>query len=587
MYLSSISSFNSRKKMEYVIGSHINFITNTEYKFLDPNARKNQLNNIVLTQDEIKNQILLSDLDTIQITYSNQYTVKYTVVKENKLILSSTEPYSCHLIRLLGLRKIKKYELELDFEIELVFLPDILFEINHMFGSLGSDNLEINKSEIIKPTDYCTITGQILKTRGLDKINYIDGCEQVKIKSKHLVLDNRITELYQKDPTVCEFLICALVVGTSHPKGEKIFSPFPILSNISDLSELVRLIGQEANLGNLDITKIAESFGDVDLIRRIGKVSYGIINNAISDNFFSIGTIQHFSTEVINKGIPRLNNDSNHNVFESDGIKFIGFNYSYEIESRFKKEHYLFHGTPLYSWYPIIKKGLKVMSGTEFQANGAAYGSGIYFSDSFQFSLGYSQTRSWISNTSNTNTGINKEKTVVGVFEINDDIEKYKKVQNIYVVNNDKIMLLRYLIVVEKGFSNYQDISDYFFKYLGAINKTNEKKSTGVKNKRFVAEKKMLDSNSNVSKVDIKDETTNWVIELKNIKNKSVKLVIYFNDYPKLPPKIILESNVDKRILCDSTDSINLPELNPSNWEVTNNLSKLVDKISNCISNSI
>jgi ubiquitin-protein ligase len=556
---------------------------------MDPNPISNKLLEKTLTQEEIIEQIIGSDTNFVQVSYSNKYLVKYLIKNDGKILLSPTEPYSCHLIRLIGLNKLKEYQLELDLEIEQIYLPDILFEISNIFEQIGSD-----KKIKILPTDYCTITGQMLRTKGLDKINFIDN-QQNQIKAKHLVLDNRITDLYQKDPVVCEFLIQTLIAGTTHPKGDKIFSPMPVLSGITNLSGLKTLLEEEINRDNLSLSKIAESRTDIELMRMIDSTSYGIINNAISDNFFSMGTIQHFATDVLLKGgIPKLNNEENKSVFEFDGIKFIGFNYSYEIESTFKKEHYLFHGTPMYSWYPIIKKGLKVMSGTEFQANGAAYGNGIYFSDSFQFSLGYSQNRSIVSQSygnPNPNTksvsDAKKEKTVVGVFEINDDIEKYKKTTNIYVINNDKIMLLRYLIVVEKGFGNYQDISDYFFKYLGGINKFNQKKSIDIKNKRLIAEKKLLDSNSNVCEVEIIDETKNWVVSLKEIKNKSIKLNVYFNDYPKLPPKIILESDINKKIICDSTGSINLTELSPSNWEVTNNLSKLIDKINNCISNSI
>jgi ubiquitin-protein ligase len=214
------------------------------------------------------------------------------------------------------------------------------------------------------------------------------------------------------------------------------------------------------------------------------------------------------------------------------------------------------------------------MSGTEFQANGAVYGNGIYFSDSFQLSLGYSSRSS--------------EKSIVGIFEINDDMEKYKKASNIYVVDNDKIMLLRYLVVVENNQTrNYQEITDYFFKYLSGINKFNEKKSINIKNKRLSGEMKLLDSNQNVLGVTMVDESKHCIIELKNIKDKKIKLIIYFNDYPRLPPKIIIDSNMDKKIISDDLNNLILPELNPSKWDVTLNLSKIVDKVFNCLVSTI
>jgi hypothetical protein len=77
---------------------------------------------------------------------------------------------------------------------------------------------------------------------------------------------------------------------------------------------------------------------------------------------------------------------SRENVITDSTVIFIHINYSAEIENKFQQNHYLFHGSSIYSWYPIVKNGLKVMSGTALQANGAVYGHGIYFSDSFKFS---------------------------------------------------------------------------------------------------------------------------------------------------------------------------------------------------------
>ena len=343
-------------------------------------------------------------------------------------------------------------------------------------------------------------------------------------------------------------------------------------------------LDEEGKKGNLDIENIKKSKTDIELYRKIGPVAYGIINNAVSNNYFSMSTIKKFSTEVLSSQRLRLISENNSSVFDSDKIKFIGFNYSYETESTFKKENFLFHGTPFYSWYPIIKNGLKVMSGTEFQANGAAFGNGIYFSDSFQFSLGYSsssRTFSYVDKNNDT-------KSVVGIFEINDNIEKYKKSTNIYVIDNDKIMLLRYLVIIENGTNlNYQEITDYFFKYLGRINKSNEKKSINIKNKRLGGEMKLLDANPNVLDVKMIDECKHWIIQLKDIKDKKIKLIIYFNDYPRLPPKIMIDSNINKKLISDDSNNLILPELNPSKWDVTLNLSKIVDKVYNCISSTI
>ncbi|GMR54195.1 hypothetical protein PMAYCL1PPCAC_24390, partial [Pristionchus mayeri] len=53
------------------------------------------------------------------------------------------------------------------------------------------------------------------------------------------------------------------------------------------------------------------------------------------------------------------------------------------------KTRYLFHGSRQENWHSIIRSGLKNMSGTKYQLVGAAYGAGIYLSNSLQTSFRY------------------------------------------------------------------------------------------------------------------------------------------------------------------------------------------------------
>jgi len=50
---------------------------------------------------------------------------------------------------------------------------------------------------------------------------------------------------------------------------------------------------------------------------------------------------------------------------------------------------YAFHGSPLANWHAIMRTGLKNMSGTSGQRNGAAYGKGIYLAAESGTSFGY------------------------------------------------------------------------------------------------------------------------------------------------------------------------------------------------------
>jgi len=551
-----------------IIKYHKELCSENTYKIIDPNLKSNNLDGNNISQLEIIQNIQKNNFDVIEIEYNNKYLIKYTKINDNNIIISPLEPNSVHLIRLIGLKKIPNYKLEFDIKIKNINFADILLELYNVID---------NKLNQTNPMDYCTVCGVDLKLKGLNKI---DCCisDICKIQSKHIVMDNRITDLYKKDPYLCEILIYILIEGTTHPKGEKIFKPFPIIKNIYNLVELQKLL--ESEIKNLEISLIANCFNDIELNKNIGSNAYAIISNAIMNNYFSLSTIESFGT-IENFNSNRFNKES---VFDTKNVKFIGLNYSYEIESKFKKEYFLFHGTSMHSWYPIIKNGLKVMSGTEFMTNGSVYGNGIYLSDQFSMSLGYS-AKNFINKYNK-----NSSRCIIGVFEIADKIEQYKKTNNIFVITDDKIMLLRYLIVIENYsiFNQSNELSDYFVKYLGSINKLNQKKSINIKNKRFNAEMKLLNNNSKVYNVDMIDEFSNWKIELNEIKGKKIKLNIYFNDYPKLPPKISLESELNKdiqKIICDDNSNIIIPEINPSKWEITTNLSIIIDIIHNCIMN--
>jgi hypothetical protein len=567
--------------VDLVIDYHKKIFSENYFEFIDPNLRSNSLKNYKPTMDEIIKQILNDKMNFVEIKYLSldDCVVRYTLLNNGCIKLSSTEPNSAHIIRLIGLNQVQKYSLELDIEIKKENLENALIEIN----------LYANQSTNM--FDFCSICGTELKLKGLNKISCCDNKEFCKTLSKHVVMDNRITDLYKKDPYLCEILIDILVEGTQHPKEEKIFKPLPLIKKITNLGELKKLIEKEQV--NLNVEKISSCLGDVELYISIGSNAYAIISNAISDNYFSLSTIQNFQTELLNAGKLRLER-YDENVFDTKDVKFIRLNYSYEVETKFSKEYFLFHGTPYYSWYPIVKNGLKIMSGTEFMANGAAYGNGIYLSDQFSMSLGYSSRGyNHYFNHNGTFEKNNKTRCIVGVFEISGGIEQHKKSNSVFVVSDDKIMLLRYLIVIEKNNINQQwckELSDYFVKYLGSVNKLNEKKSITIKNKRFSAEMKLLNSNTKVANVNIVEEITNWVVELNEINGKKIKLNVYFNDYPKFPPKIILESTFDlklKKILYDDKLNIILHEISPSGWEVTMNLSKIVNKIYECVFNSV
>lgn len=489
--------------------------------------------------------IYKKDHNNILIDY-HQIKINYKFEK-NKILLffESICLDSSHIFRLLKTKKNINDDNSIHFNENTC--TDYLMSINELL--LLTDN-----------KNFCTICGNELNVRGLKKILH---CDNTNCKQQYysLVTDNRIMDLYNQDPRVFMFLLNVFVSGLTHPKVEQTFNPFPYISNCNNVTELKKIIPHELQIQNhlRLMDKFNSSLDDFELYSKLEPNSYCIMKNAISNNYFSMS--------------------SRENVIPDSSVIFIHINYSAEIENKFQQNYYLFHGSSIYSWYPIIKNGLKVMSGTTLQANGSAYGNGIYFSDSFQFSLGYSQNRTTYSDT-----------CVVGVFEILEDPVKYKKASNIFVIADDKVLLLRSLVITKRGNKISSDITNYFIKELPLQKKIN-KLSVGVlKNKRLDSEYKKLTNDLSIKdKTNIKIiDQTKWEIDFVGINNnKFIKVELVFSNYPISPPIIKMISNVKINGLVKQDGIISIDLINPANWKLTNNLMEICLYLHNCFSESL
>lgn len=421
--------------------------------------------------------------------------------------------------------------------------------------------LELNKILLFGYKNYCTICGCELDAKGLYKISH---CDDIKCINEYYSIptDNRVMELYNKDSVVFMFLLNVFISGLYHPKVEKTFVPFPNIPNTINITQLKNIIPSELQIHNY--TKLMEilnnSLNDLDLYSKLKPYSYCIIKNAISNNYFSMS--------------------SREDILSDNSTTFIHINYSAEIENKFQQNYFLFHGSSMYSWYPIIKNGLKVMSGTSLQANGSAYGNGIYLSNSFRLSLGYSK-----------NVLCGTDMNVVGVFEILEDPDKYNKASNIFVIPDDKILLLRTFILVKNKKSNYENITKYFIKNLPLQKKINKIGVKLVKNKRLNSEyKKLLEIdfiNNIILPENPSSEQSYWIIEFSKIKNTSIQIKMIFSNYPILPPIIKLMSNIQINGLVGNDNTIKIDLIEPFNWKLTNNLTEICTYIYNCLEKSL
>jgi hypothetical protein len=453
----------------------------------------------------------------------------------NNIYIKGVDGMGCHIIRSINIgsqHEIINDHTEIPNDESSVF--SIIMYINEIF----TDDMTC--------CDMCTFCGKNIF--GSKIISCCDNqtCKQDYYKN---VTNNCVTDLHKKDPMLLKFFIALLVSGCEHPKFESSFKPLPCISGVSSASAFKNIIPLKYKNYDLDhvFKHLKNTDDDIMFKDVVGELEYSIIKNAISDNKF---ILQSYQNNVIK------------------------LSYSAEIEEKFaNKQNYLYHGSSMYSWYPIIKNGLQNMSGTKLQMHGAAYGSGMYFSDSFNFACGYARN--------NGNVG----HKVVGVFEIIDDIKTYCKMSQIYVIPNVEIVLLRYLVVSDiNGIFNNKTLTDVT-SYINTGMKMAKLENASFNNsiKRLDIELKKLKKNKLIKSISIEDKISKSITWIINFFDNMI-IKINFINYPITPPDlhIVDFGTCDIALFpVNEQNKITIPILEPTNWNISikiNDVIKMIKK---------
>lgn len=102
---------------------------------------------------------------------------------------------------------------------------------------------------------------------------------------------------------------------------------------------------------------------------------------------------------------------------------------------------YLFHGSACHNWHLILKNGLKNYSNTKYMTCGAAYGSGIYLSSSYQTSVGYSVIGGIWKNS------MYGKIAPVALCEVAEVPELSDKTCTIFTLTDENALITRYLLI--------------------------------------------------------------------------------------------------------------------------------------------
>ncbi len=471
------------------------------------------------------------------------------------VIIEAQSIDSLHILRLFA----KKFGLDYLLSTQIELSLDIFDSWIEFFDT---ENNPENQNYFLKPQmyKYCTICGVPTQLTSIN-ICTCSNPDCIK-KSYHIVTNPIVTSYYKYDKITCKFLIQSLITCLYHPKGELAFNPFPNIIGCSTITDIKNILPNYFN--DFELEKLFnlilehEDKDELELYKSIDNVSYSIIKNALSNNYFSLGS---------------------HSIDKDNSVYFVDINYPVEVEKKFSDYfQFLFHGSAFYSWYPIIKNGLKVLSGTALQANGAVYGPGIYFSNDISFAASYSSKPIVLSNGTQPGQPIKLsiDKYVIGIFRISKPIETFYKAPKIYVVPDDSVLLLKSLVIIKNKCSDTQNIfkhiNDRFMKFLPQEMIDIKMNSLMVKNKRLNNELKIINTNSEY-KIEIVNESQ-WKLLIN-----SNEFQLNFLNYPAKAPNIVLTNGTFPENCLDSNKNVKIPILHPASWTISNNLIQIFAQI--------
>jgi ubiquitin-protein ligase len=412
--------------------------------------------------------------------------------------------------------------------------------------------------------DYCTICGKSHDKLGL---SYVTHCSkpECEIEYYHYPTNNKVTDTYKSDSNTTMLLLRTLLSAMTHPKIDSMLKTIPKIRGIRSFGDLKKKIPPaflENKLGELE-SLISSSYDDFFLWNKLeNDTIFALILNAISNNYYSMYSYR----DLVNTELKKTN------VSTEDDVEYFNITYSTEVETEIKskldsgqKYYYLYHGSPFYCWYSIIKNGLKNMSNTEHMTTGAAYGPGIYASNTLSVSHGYARQCPPYNY------------SMIGVFQVLEDPVTYCKTSNIYVIPNEKILVLRTLIKINKMSHSgtlYRQLDYYFINQRTADKRTSDKNLVSLTNKRLSGELKFIQKNPEKFNVIYFTDTEGipWQIDLI-VGEQIYNVEIYFHNYPLSPPLIKMKNfTKGPKGIIGLDFKINLPELMPGAWTISNKI---------------
>lgn len=314
--------------------------------------------------------------------------------------------------------------------------------------------------------------------------------------------DDYVSSQWRAQPAVTEFLLRNAYCAMKSSRAHIIFNPYPVtwLAKLDATArERAELLGTDASavfdyntmirdqcvVSNIDIILAAlkDSYNDAELLEKLNSTTYELLRFILesnkmlikADNLLSADDVITYRADMgAGAGAGASTEEQKPVSIESLGLVQFKIEHTQLVEDRFKGQDtiYLYHGSRAENWYSIMCNGLKSGSKSKYFLNGAAHGNGIYLSNDINLSLNYS-TGNGIANpgASARAADITGGNMILAIFEVINN-HKWHKSGNIYVVDDEDALVLRYLLVF-----NYSNAKDGIMH--GVFNAINRKLNSG------------------------------------------------------------------------------------------------------------
>jgi len=344
------------------------------------------------------------------------------------------------------------------FDVNNVFCllnPTLDPKVDHLINILKNKNfvtindtydiLAFIKSDLDNLKNHCVGCNDLLEYTPDDYIHC--GKDECMYKYEENQFGNPVLNKYRDDIDMFLFLFESMVCGIKSQRKMSIFDPFP--TNFLNDKNVNMKRGEVSalNKNNFDSSKNFKKLDSiVSELNEKKLMEVFDISNSDSDlvKYLSKDTYLLLRFMVLSCKLEIIRNKTFHEKYDIGSIKIYDINHPSYINNTFnetknnQKTQFLFHGSKWENWFSIMRNGLKNCSGTTLMTAGAAHGNGIYLSNNINLSYGYGSS-------------VTKNMSVVGVFEIIGEQDKYKKTTDIFVCPDENALLQKYIIIMKNN----------------------------------------------------------------------------------------------------------------------------------------